>query len=199
MSTVLRPSALTGASLPRGHSPFYAICYANVNNLQWRVPRSGDIRVGVTYRDDYEKEKAKLRALIVHRDRLVPKILAARRRVVALATLLGQPQTGPTFSVEMVGLGRGRLTEVIRYILAASDEPLSAKMIEVELERLGFPIKEHSNPSASINSICNRLVEQGTAKEADLPGKKGKAWKRVAKFEEMTPEDQETFVRTRGL
>ena len=138
----------------------------------------------MSYLEDYELETKKLQELIAERERLVPQILDAQRRVMALATLLDlhrddEPMTG----MDMVGaaLKRGRLTDAVRHLLTESGQPLTTKDLVTELRRLGFPMEDHTNPAATVNAIGNRLVEQGFAVEAERSGKKGKAWVRVKK------------------
>jgi hypothetical protein len=135
----------------------------------------------MSYLEDYELETKKLQELIAEREHLVPQILDAQRRVMALATLLDlhrddEPMTG----MDMVGaaLKRGRLTDAVRHLLTESGQPLTTKDLVTELRRLGFPMEDHTNPAATVNSIGNRLVEQGFAVEAQRSGKKGKAWVR---------------------
>ena len=129
-------------------------------------------------RERYEQETRKLKELYAERERITAEILATQRRVVAWATLL-ELHGEETSGLEMLGkaMQRGRLTDTIRQILATSKEALSAKGIVTELERLGFPISVHSNPLATVNAVCNRLVEQGFAREVNSRGK-SKSWEK---------------------
>lgn len=133
-------------------------------------------------REDFERDRKTLQQLIAERERLVPQILDAQRRVMAGATLLNlhaddEPMTG----MDMVGaaLKRGRLTDAVRHLLTESGHALTTNDIVRELQRLGFPMDDHTNPAATVNAIGNRLVEQGFAKEAIRSGHKGKAWVRL--------------------
>ena len=141
----------------------------------------------MNYAADLAKETEKLRRLVATREKLTSNILEQQRRVMALNTLVGGHNT------EDLGLAlrRGRITDSIRQVLEATDQPLTAGEIVEELIRLGSSINDHANPLASVTAICSRLVGQGFAKEK--PDTKPKAWER------NRHEDLKRFIRERGL
>jgi hypothetical protein len=136
----------------------------------------------VGYKEDYKRECQKLQELWAERERIRVQERATLRRVVALATMLNLPPEDVP-EIRRVGAPkRGALTDTVRCLLLESGKALTTKTTVGEMQKLGFTMTRHANPSASVNSICNRLVEQGFARECKLSrGQKGKAWVQLYK------------------
>ena len=79
------------------------------------------------------------------------------------------------------------ITDDIRQIMNASNEPLTTSDIRVDLETLGYEFVEQKNPLATINAILNRLIEQGYVTETTKNGRKAWQRKRTAADCELSP------------
>ncbi|MFI5115190.1 MAG: hypothetical protein ACHP8B_00690 [Terriglobales bacterium] len=133
------------------------------------------------YRTAYHTAATELESLLKEQTRIDERILALRKTMNILSTLIQQSADGSK-GTEDYRFGRveqliqGTLTEDIRKIMAASPDPLTTSDVRDELNKLGNTMAEQSNPLATINAILNRLHEQGTAVETLKNGRK--AWKR---------------------
>jgi hypothetical protein len=134
-----------------------------------------------TYREAYEQAAGELEALLQEQGRIEDRILALRKTMNSLATLISQHEGKDKNFAEyanahMRELIDSTITDDIRRIVAASDQPFTTADIRDELNKLGGSLAEHSNPLATINAILNRLIEQGFVTETVKGGRK--AWKR---------------------
>jgi Fe2+ or Zn2+ uptake regulation protein len=130
----------------------------------------------------YAAAASELEALLKEQDRTEERILALRKTMNALATLISQHEGEDRdffdyASAWMRELVDTSVTQDISRVINASAEPLTASEIRAELNELGGSMAEQSNPLATIHAVLNRLAESGRAQETIKNGKK--AWCRI--------------------
>ena len=134
-----------------------------------------------TYREAYQKAAGELEELLKQEEQIEARILALRKTMNSLATLISQHDGKDKDFQEFANAWLREtvdtsLTNDIRRILGASEESFTTSDIREELSKLGGSLAEHKNPLATINALLSRLVEQGFATETLKEGRK--AWKR---------------------
>jgi hypothetical protein len=130
----------------------------------------------------YGAAASELESLLQEQDRIETRILALRKTMNALSTLISQHEgEDKDFMDYAAGWLRETfdtsITENIARVVNASRQPLTASEIRNELKELGGSLAEHSNPLATIHAILGRLSESGRVNETLKDGKK--AWVRV--------------------
>ena len=142
---------------------------------------------GMSYREDYEKAASELEKLLEQSEKLDEKILATRKRMVALATLMGVDEFKgnrllPSDSrsdkdyARTQAVVQSRISDYIRRIMGTG-RAFTTREIRAELEQLGFNLMAHANPLATINAVCASLVESGELRRVEKHGRI--AWERV--------------------
>jgi hypothetical protein len=132
------------------------------------------------FRRAYKTAAAELEELLEQQERAESRMLALRKTMNALATLIAQCEGKESDFTEyahahMRELVDTTLTDDIFHIVAGASGPMTTSDVREQLKELGS-LAEHSNPLATINAILNRLEEQGKVKETVREGRK--AWKR---------------------
>jgi hypothetical protein len=136
---------------------------------------------GMGYREDYEKAAAEVEKLLEESEQLEGKILAARKRMAALAALVeldgvpGKPLDGRKYALT-VGTTNALISGNIRRLMKTG-RAFTAKEIRAELEQTGFNFAAHSNPLATINAVCTSLTEGGALRRVEKHGRA--AWQRT--------------------
>jgi len=131
----------------------------------------------------YAAAASELESLLTEQDRIEERILALRKTMNALATLISQHEGidkdffdyATAWMREVVDTS---VTQDILRVINASAEPLTASEIRAELNELGGSMAEQSNPLATIHAVLNRLAESGRAQETIKHNGK-KAWCRI--------------------
>jgi hypothetical protein len=134
-----------------------------------------------TYRGAYDKAANELEELLKQQQRTEERILALRKTMNSLATLISQHEGKDKSFIDYAAAQMREfidtsLTADIKRIITASNGPMTTSDVRDELNKLGGSLAEHSNPLATINAILNRLHEQGVAFETVKDGRK--AWER---------------------
>lgn len=150
------------------------------------------------YAEDLAKAQAEYTATLARHDkereemeeRQEAEIKALDQRVEALETLirLGYPypdghiETRTATAAQIhVAVQKPNLTESVRRILAASNEPLTSPEIRAKLQDTGtFRFiwrTDKGNPWAMIHSVCRNLVRKGDAREVFKGNRR--AWERA--------------------
>lgn len=138
------------------------------------------IMTAMSYREDYEKAAAEVERLLVESEQLEEKILAARKRMAALAALImldgvpGKPLDDRKYA-RAVGTMNVLISGGIRRLMRTG-RAFTAKEIRTELEQTGFNFAAHSNPLATINAVCTSLTESGALRRVEKHGRV--AWQR---------------------
>jgi len=141
----------------------------------------------MSYREDYEKAASEVEKLLEQSEHLEEKILAARKRMAALGTLLGLDgewkgnrklvnEPGPLDNRKYArtrSVIESRVSDYIRRLMRTG-RAFTTKEIKAELEQLGFRMTAHANPLATINAVCVSLTESGDLRRVEKHGRK--AW-----------------------
>jgi DNA repair exonuclease SbcCD ATPase subunit len=140
-----------------------------------------------TFRKAYSDAADELNALLTQQEGTEERILALRKTMTALSTLISQHSNEERDLMDQAGAQLREiidvsLTDDIHKILTAAKHPLTASEIRAELKEIGQTLAEQSNPLATIHAILNRLDESGRAHETVKDGKK--AWERMSRMAE---------------
>ena len=141
----------------------------------------------MAYREDYEKAASEVESLLEQSEQIEEKIVAARKRMAALGTLLGLDrewkgnrklvnEPGPLDDRKYArtrSFIESRVSDHIRRLMHTG-RAFTAKEIRAELEQMGFQMSAHSNPLATINAVCVSLTESGELRRVEKHGRK--AW-----------------------
>lgn len=130
------------------------------------------------FRKAYEAAASELEELLQKQETIESRILALRKTINALATLIAQHE-GPESDFNEYAHARVRgmldtsMTSDIFQIVTASDVAMTATEVLNELKELGG-MNDQTNPLATVHAVLNRLAEQGKVNEAVKDGRK--AW-----------------------
>jgi hypothetical protein len=138
------------------------------------------------YEEDYEETMAALNAAIELRDRTEGQIAALSERVEALEILIHKDYPhkgrlvvyqGQSPASAVVNVLKPQITERVKGVLMASQEPLTSAEIYEALKRFHVNLNPKGNPWALIHGICRRLADQKFAREVVKDNRK--AWLRA--------------------
>jgi hypothetical protein len=135
----------------------------------------------MSYREDYEKAVSEVERLLEQSEQLEEKILAARKRMAALAALVeldgvrGKPLDDRKYA-RAVGTMNALLSGNIRRLMGTG-RTFTAREIRAELEQTGWSFAAQSNPLATINAVCTSLTESGELLRVEKHGRV--AWQRA--------------------
>src|SRR5437867_1971542 len=99
------------------------------------------------------EEKTKL---LSQKNEIESRMAQLNQTIYTLTRLCGAPME----SFE----GQTGLTDAIRNIVRASDEPIGSLEVKNALKRMGFPISA-KNPQAAVHTVLKRLFSQGEIEE----------------------------------
>jgi hypothetical protein len=146
------------------------------------------------YEIAYLKAADELEALLKRQEETEGRILALRKTMTALSSLI--QQGGELVNAErfakaerLVQSSFTTLTEDVFKIVSHSIEPLTTTDVRDEVLKLGGSFTEHKNQLATVNAVLGRLTEQDKIKEVMKESRR--AWKRVPPS--MTAEELQTF------
>lgn len=144
--------------------------------MERKLPGSSDSHVkGVVKAATQE-----LRQLMRERDDVMKRIGTVKQAVVGLANLFGDE----VLSEELLELvhrhGGGRhlgLTKACRMVLMEAERPLSTRDVSRRIqERIPLVLSHHKEPTASVTTVLNRLLEYGEARTVVQDGHRAWLW-----------------------
>ena len=131
------------------------------------------------YRAAYEAAEDELTSLVENKAQIDLRILALRKTMNALATLISQEDSS------FDDYASGRINEILELtitddlmkIMSAASGPMTSTDVYEELKKLGGSSAiQHSNPLATINAVLDRHVQQGRLRVTVKDGRK--VWSR---------------------
>jgi hypothetical protein len=135
-----------------------------------------------TYRKALEAANAEMEHLQAEQERIEKRIAQLRQIVGSLLPLVIEGEKGQAFrdATPYIEPSSGKLglTDAIREVLKAFDEPLTALDVKDGLERLNLDLSEYQNVMAAIHTILKRLCQQGELEESVKDGKSAYRLKR---------------------
>jgi len=128
------------------------------------------------YHTAYETAEKQLISLIDAKADLDKRILALRKTMNALATLISQEEEGfeKASDVRLMHKLDLTVTDDVLNVVSAAPSPMTSSDVLEELRKLGCTAIHHANPLATVNSILNRLHERGAVEATKKDGRK--AW-----------------------